>query len=773
LFIPDHAFHCRIVINMPVLTKTDQLRDELIDILSQDEVDYGKIQSLSTELVNLDPEFVRFSADAALISRLGRELVARQETAVSELVKNAYDADATEVNLLFVETDEPGGRLEVVDNGLGMTREQLINGFMRLSSSEKILEPFSPRYNRQRAGRKGIGRFAVQRLGKKLIITTQTKNASKALRVTIHWSEFEIGHELSSVTSRIEEIPKQQEEGTRLTIDGLRDAWDIFAIRRMYRYISDLTQPFPISSRDASKHYDPGFKVEFTRESYGKFESIADEQNQIFQYALAEVSAYVDGKGYGFRSLLSEKLDLDEQNRAVSKDREKDNTPFELLRGIHFKAYYFIYEPDLIPRSQKKLIQDLAKEKGGIRVYRNGFRVPPYGDRDDDWLGLDALSKSRTVLPPIANNNFFGFVEIRDLEGTHFEETSSREGLLDNLAFQELQDFVLKVLKETVLRVADARGKKRTASQRGYESGFVITKALKTIDKMSKDLVQAGQSEQAKQLKAVSKQLKMASGVQEKQTQAILEELSMLRVLASLGLTIGEFTHEVSQTLGAASLASSQLLDKLKDSEEQEIARDVVYNVQRFKAYASYFAKAVSDNVSRELRPQDLTQIAREFIETVKPSAQRSGICVEELEITGDNLLTKPMHPSEWSSILFNFYTNARKAIRRAGSQGKIYLEVGQDGDKVYFEFADNGDGISPENSERIFNAFFTTTSAAGRNSSDYDDLQGTGLGLKIVNDIVASYSGRVFITTPPNGYTTCLRVEIPKATGDEVNNEH
>jgi anti-sigma regulatory factor (Ser/Thr protein kinase) len=85
---------------MPVLTQTDQLKDELIDVLSHDEVDYGKIQSLSTKLAKLDPEFVRFSADAALISRLGRELVARQETAVSELVKNAYDADATEVSLI-------------------------------------------------------------------------------------------------------------------------------------------------------------------------------------------------------------------------------------------------------------------------------------------------------------------------------------------------------------------------------------------------------------------------------------------------------------------------------------------------------------------------------------------------------------------------------------------------------------------------------------------------------------------------------------------------
>jgi Histidine kinase-, DNA gyrase B-, and HSP90-like ATPase len=475
---------------------------------------------------------------------------------------------------LFVDTDESGGRLEVTDNGSGMTREQLVNGFMRLSSSEKIAEPLSPRYTRKRAGRKGIGRFAVQRLGKRLTVITQTKEAQKAFRISIDWTKFETGEDLGSVAHRIDETPKQR-DGTTLILDGLREAWDEVTIRRVYRYIFNLIQPFPLSSEGFSSQRDPGFKVYVAKESKGEFKPIADEQSQIFQYALAEVSGQVDSKGYGFRSLVSTRLNLDEQNKAVSKDQETSITPFESLKDVDFKAYYFIYDSDLLPRSQKKLIQDLAKDKGGIRVYRNSFRVPPYGDKDDDWLGLDALSRTRTVLPAIANNNFFGLVEIPDMEGTRFEETSSREGLLDNLAFRELQDFMLKALKESVLKVAEARGKKMKASQRGYkdEPGVVITKALKTIDKMSKDLVGAGQSEQAKQLKAVSKQLKMASSIQEEQNQAVLEELSMLRVLSSLGLTIGEFTHEVSQTLGAASLASQQLLDALKDSKERNSQR--------------------------------------------------------------------------------------------------------------------------------------------------------------------------------------------------------
>lgn len=150
------------------------IRQELERVLKEEPNDYGRILELSTKLSGFDNDNIRFSVDAGVIDRLGSELVARQETAVSELVKNAYDADATKVNIKFENSDNVGGTLYIEDNGTGMTREQLINGFMRISSTSKIHNPLSDTYKRKRAGQKGIGRFAVQRLGEKLTITTQT-----------------------------------------------------------------------------------------------------------------------------------------------------------------------------------------------------------------------------------------------------------------------------------------------------------------------------------------------------------------------------------------------------------------------------------------------------------------------------------------------------------------------------------------------------------------------------------------------------------------------
>ncbi|MVM42302.1 hypothetical protein GO730_39095 [Spirosoma sp. HMF3257] len=128
------------------------------------------------------------------------------------------------------------------------------------------------------------------------------------------------------------------------------------------------------------------------------------------------------------------------------------------------------------------------------------------------------------------------------------------------------------------------------------------------------------------------------------------------------------------------------------------------------------------------------------------------------------------MHPSEWSSILFNFYTNSKKAIKRTKKQGEIRIECGFSGSNVYLEFSDTGDGIPEENEESIFEEFFTTTSPGildDINSSN--EITGTGLGLKIVKDIVISYRGKIEVVSPKLGYNTCLRVEVPKASDKEL----
>jgi len=761
---------------MDAQEKATLLREDIASELKKPTLNYGRILELSSNLSLLDPDFVRFTVDAGHISRLGKELVGRQETAVSELVKNAYDADARLVTLTFADADYSGGSLKIWDNGHGMTREQLIAGFMRLSTSDKIHNPFSPTYNRPRAGRKGIGRFAAQRLGNRLTLITKTKGASKALRLVIDWETFGKDQELFSIANRLEEIESTRKTGTTLIIDGLCEAWTESQMRRVYRYVSELIQPFPLSKKYPKSDMDPGFKVIFYRKcgSSDRYK-VVDEETEIYDNALAEIDGYVDDTGYASYSLKSPRLNLDDENSSVSSGRDIVE-PFNIIKDIRFKVYYFIYSADLIYGHQLSRIQEIARSKGGIRLYRNGFRVLPYGEPYNDWLRLDASTRGREIIPPHANNNFFGYVEIFDSEGALFEETASREGLIENDAFRELTEFVHKTIKAAVLRIAAIREKKQTAGQKNWKPVKEPPPSDRVRDAASKlrtaSTDRPAGSETSSNYKELASELESAAEELDRREREYLHEIGMLRVLASLGLTIGQFTHEIRHNLTSLHADLNYFQVTLKGNDESvKVSNRLKTNFKTLQSYASYFDSSIAENVRREMRPIELRDVINQFSDVIEPILKRSAIDLK-VDVSGYDLYTKPMHPSEWASILFNFLTNSKKAIARAGVPGKVLIRAGREDENLFLEFADNGDGIPPEIEDRIFDAFFTTSSPAGTLADASEEIIGTGLGLKIVKDIIDSSEGTICLVEAPKPYVTCFRIDIPCASEGDIVNE-
>lgn len=759
------------------------LKRKLAAEVQKERSDNSVILSLSNEIAKLDDSEVRFSVDAGIINRLGKELVGRHETAVSELVKNAYDADAKNVNLIFKDALNMGGTLIIDDDGVGMNREELINGFMRLSSSNKIHNPRSTKYTRTRAGRKGIGRFATQRLGDKLTIITQKSNLANALKVTIDWNKFETDKDLASISNSIEIIPKEKEEGTTLIVEGLREGWSDSTIKRVYRYTSDLLQPFPLSKEGKEKvenKLDPGFKSSYYRNTESEENLIIDEEEAFLKYALAEIEGFVLEDGQGCWSLKSEKLDFPEEVFLIGKNKDLPESKFQFIKGIHFKCHYFLYDASLIPTQTMTFIREVANERGGIRIYRNGFRVLPYGEKLNDWLGLDDSTARRVILSSHRNINFFGFVEITDKSGLLFDETSSREGLFDNEPFQELVGFVQRSILNAVLKIADLRGRKATTGQKNWfkpeKTSEKVDNAIKKIKEIfeeesnSKNDSQSSNSSDKKQkFEEAFEEFKQAREQEYVENQKLIEELNMLRVLAGLGLVIGEFVHEVKRFLPGFDTDTKFLKKAVKDySEALNRVERLEINIKSFTAYTSYFDRAISRNVFRELVPIELRNAVNDFWDNVKKDIERSGIIFHQPIYNGFDLYTIPMHPSEWASILFNFYTNSKKAIRRKGVKGEILIKCGSDGDNVYMEFSDNGDGISKENEEQIFNAFFTTSGISGHKDPEAESLTGTGLGLKILKDIIESYDGSIYVSIPEKNFSTTIRIEIPKNKNNE-----
>jgi signal transduction histidine kinase len=700
-----------------------------------------------------------FSVDAGLIDRLGRELVGKAETAISELIKNAYDADARNVEVNFIDALWSGGTLEISDDGLGMSLNQLKSGFMTISSTEKVHFPRSERYKRSRAGKKGIGRFATQRLGKKLIIITQTLTSEFALKLTIDWDKYTADQDITKVVNQIEYLPKLKAEGTTLIIEGLREGWSEATIKRIYRYVSDLFQPDYLSD-------DSAFKVKFFQVNGGKKFEIASPQKMLFDKSVAIIEGFVDANGDGFVGIKSYRLGLDDYALPIEKSNEERQ--FKILRNIHFKAYYFIYNRQEyytnISQLELRNIQKLSHESGGIRLYRNGFRVLPYGEPKDDWLGLDirysGVSGQTNI--PFSNNNLFGFVEILDQDGIRFQETASREGLVENSAFEELVSFLSRSFEAARNRIAEKITlirKSKNLSGNGIEESEDENSDKKTIEEEFEELDKEVQNSSAKDA---------IKSIKERYYQ-VIEELNMLRILASLGLTIGEFTHEIIQFTPSI----NGFISKLYESNENDLSTlTILDNLKKtfanFTSYTSYFNATISENATREVKPILITEVVDYFIRNIREDLVRQSNQIE-VDSFGYDLYTTPMHISEWSSILYNLYTNSKKAIKRSGNPGKLKIITGEENGKIYLEFQDNGDGIPDENRDRVFNAFFTTSTPAGYDAPLDEKLTGTGLGLKIVKDIVETYKGTIKIIAPESGYKTCFRIDIPKAEKEEL----
>ena len=564
----------------------------------------------------------------------------------------------------------------------------------------------------------------------------------------------------------------------------MREWWSDAMIKRVYRYALDVVQPFPLSKVKTTEQVviDPGFLIHCLKDGH----NIANRQTMFYQHALAEIEGSVNEEGQAFWSIKKSKVDAVTPNPVKLEIVDNLKGRFSLLNGVKFKAYYFILNSNLIPKQAESYIREIIREQGGIRMYRNGFRVLPYGEPNNDWIGLDASVRKRSILPVHGNSNFIGFVEIGD-GNNEFQELSSREGVFYNEAYVELIDFLYKALIAAVTRVAGARGRKTQTSQEGWEGKYSkspkesILDTADDLDKIadeieSKEKKDPTTSNGNKDEGSNSKKEKEKAEEFRKKAQQLrdaiksIDELNMMRVLAGLGLIIGEFTHEIMNYLGVFDIDTKYILDHLgKATEEYTKANRLRNTFDSFKVYASYFDETISQNVNQELRPIEIRDVIKPFVRTIKPDRERNNIEMKS-EINGYDLFTCKMHTSEWASILFNLYSNSKKAIKRAHpDRGEIIIRAGKENKTIFVEFIDNGDGIPLENRNKIFNAFFTTSSPKGHKASSTDELTGTGLGLKIVRDIVESYNGEISIENAPEGFSTNIKISIPIAKPEEI----
>lgn len=401
-----------------------------------------------------------FKVRARLIEQLGEQLIKNESIALIELIKNAYDADASTVYLIMKYVDNPeAGQIIVEDNGTGMDADIIRNVWLEAGSDykKKMIEnnQVTPVYKRRPLGEKGIGRFAVHKLGRKIEIISK-KEDKKEIYVLIDWDKFENIRYIDEIG--IEVIEREPEvfinqTGTRLIISKLKNKWSPDEIKKIYRSIMSFNNPF-----SKNKNFNVNFEIDRKEWIEGLITI-----DKILDYALFFVEAEIDDDRikkfrYEFRPYNTmdrlQKRMVDENNqhikkilKIVDKDDNPINTGNYKIGPIKFTAYMYDQDSKILKLgvSDTKGLKEYIKINGGIRVYRNGIRIYDYGEPENDWLELD-IRRVNVPAKRISNNLILAAIDLDRMHSTDLIEKTNREGFIENDAYLTFKSAILYLL---------------------------------------------------------------------------------------------------------------------------------------------------------------------------------------------------------------------------------------------------------------------------------------------------------------------------------------
>ena len=717
-----------------------------------------------------------FSVDARLVTQLGEQLVPSDVTALAELVKNAYDADATTVLIDYRPDDDPPCFI-IEDDGHGMALEDVRQGWMTIGTAVKERMKISPLFKRARTGRKGIGRFAGQRLGKELILWSTVKGEDAATEVDFDWEVFKPGRSLEDIVQARRSIPAaKKEHGTRLTIKGLLRKWSSDDLKEVLEKLIRLQAPSTMKARKGEKKpTDPGFSVLVSINGASVQEDL-DEVDLLRDESTFTIIGKVDktGKGtYEFRF-----------HRPKGKII-RESFPHALKTGpLEFNLDVFVFRKESLERLSIRRAADLGKRYGGCQIWRDKFRVYPYGEPDDDWLGIDAHVASRR--PPLnmpRNVQVLGGVKITAKNNPDLVDLLTRRGLLDNQAFKDLKEFMFEGIKlganehaalagkrsrggtakskpseATLKEVERARAEREVRRQEKADAWRKATAEGVIEERLSKEWEKEAEAEEKSQRQHEEQLIQKV----EEAERELLDENAMLRVLASLGTGLAAFSHELRMVGSSVSFATQEI-EKLASSypgnaaEEIEIQTSCLRDgIEDMAAYRRYIDDFIQTSSRRKRQPIELKPFIMNHLQTFGSFLDARSI-VPRSDIPR-GIFTVSMHRAELNSVLFNLITNAVKAMLVPGvSDRRILFKGFTDGNEACLVVADTGCGIPRSIADRIFDPFISRT-----HTQDDEALgQGTGLGLTIVKDIIASYGGVVEVVKPPSGFHTAFEVRI------------
>ncbi|MDQ6947395.1 MAG: ATP-binding protein [Actinomycetota bacterium] len=714
---------------------------------------------------------------ARLMLTIGLELISSETVALTELVKNSFDADATHVLVrLNGPVNDKGviptgqGVIEVLDDGTGMSGEIIAGTWLEPATAYRRRQRKSTR-GRRILGEKGVGRFASAKLASGLELVSHPRN-DREVRVSLDWSDFEnddiyldqvevtwtesdpvafgrtgeaarlwrqaFRDHLQGATGSIQRHHPDAGHGTLLRMQGTRVDWDKALLSDLRTTLSRLVSPFGALE---------GLATDFTilldaPASFGVVSGLVEPPEELERphYTL---NAAVDALG-----VTTGEMTLKNGDKVQIVDKQlvnaDDDVPDEAmpLRCGPFTIRLRVWDRDVKsltaiaddqPASSVRAILDRA---AGISIYRDGFRVLPYGEPRDDWLRLD-LRRVQSPTRRLSNNQIVGYLLIGRDSNPDLVDQTNREGIVEGPALEDLRDTVrqLLVLLET------ARYRIRPRRDKRHKGGL--------LDRVDLAELRAAIVAKLPKDQAIAAMVTELQRELDQRTEEVGQVLARYHRLATLGQLIDRVVHELGQPLLVSRQAADLGLERIAASGHRldDACREVVDELAARLAKVRDQTRAASD-VLRRIEPFGgrrrgrPTQISIEAsvadaVALLDGEVQQIGAVVTLP--TGSTTVT--VDGTELQEVIVNLLTNSLYWLRQVPKERRrIEIRTARNDDNsLSVLIEDSGPGVDEEDQEHIFEPYFTTREG------------GVGLGLSIAGEIVSDFYGGELELLPPD----------------------
>ncbi len=658
-----------------------------------------------------------FQASSNIKDLIGRRLVTNKISALFELVKNSFDADAENVIVSF---SDDGNTLVIEDDGNGMDLEDIRTKWMVIGTDNKRGQATTST-GRPINGEKGIGRFSADRLGKQLTLVASKGSQMEPVQMTFDWERFEEGGLLEQVPIEYSYIKEKRKTGLKLIISDLRDVWSRTEIESLEKRLRGLLSPF-------SNFESHSFKLVLDCKKYGY------DRKVLEPYRLGDISSLSIELEISNKQPSIISYALYRNGAVVEEDSYNNSYSFGPVKLI----VYFFDAGDKV--SFRNKFGENVKDFGNIRIYRDFFQIYPYGETNNDWLDLE-VRKTQGMFRHFGSRDLIGYIQIYREHNPQFIDATNRQGLEENQALQELRQLVkqdaLSKLEEWFFIKRHKNSVKEHSQNRED-----ITSATKNLREIAKDIkhISPGTAEKVVQL------TKIIQETNQKQDKIIRDQQQVVEVykrLSSKQTLLQSIIHNAlikAQTIETTMWNQRDDIAEFPDIPEAlkiklKESQDVLINIS--KQVTTYLKNAKDYLITkRERVPINIFQQLNKVFDNHKYDFAGNKI---KYEIVGPTNLTLRFDINDFNVIFENLISNSMKSLKQIEDrQRMIRVTYSGDGMKTNIFFKDNGTGIDRTKITHIFNPF-------------YSETEGWGMGLGIVDELV-KYNGGEIQVVKPNG---------------------